>query len=187
VLPLGLIVVAVAPGLREGPSPAIVGRAVGEIALAQATAIDRDWNPEQRDCAGLVRFAYRSAHKRLDPRRLERPLWLDREGRPSAFADAESLIEQSFRWLGRDHATAQLLHDGDLLAFRQDPGDGSEPVFHLMIVARRERTWVVYHPGSQNQAVRAGPLDELKRGAPLEWRPVPENRAFLGFYRWKEW
>jgi uncharacterized protein YfaT (DUF1175 family) len=180
---------ATAPAIAH-PSPALISRAVAEIALAQASAFDPDWNAEQRDCAGLVRFAFRSAHKRLDPSRLERPLWLDRAGRPSAFADAETLVEHSFRWMGRDRAAVKDIGDGDLLAFRQDPGDGSEPIFHLMIIAHEAptgRTLVVYHPGSPNQAVRAGPLDELERSAPLEWRPVPENRAFLGFYRWKEW
>ena len=36
-------------------------------------------------------------------------------------------------------------------------------------------------------AVRTGELRRLTTEAPLEWRPVPENTAFLGFFRFKEW
>ena len=32
-----------------------------------------------------------------------------------------------------------------------------------------------------------GVLDSLATEAPLEWRPVPANAAFLGFFRFKEW
>ncbi len=168
----------------------LLRREVGQVALAQIDKFDPLWHPDQRDCAGLVRFAYRSAYKRFFPERLERPLWLDVQGRPAEFADAETLLTRSFVPLGRDEATAEMLRTGDLVAFRQEHDSG--PVFHLMLVVRPEDkahapARVVYHPGEKGAAIRTGVLLRLATEAPLEWRPVPQNTAFLGFFRFKEW
>jgi uncharacterized protein YfaT (DUF1175 family) len=46
---------------------------------------------------------------------------------------------------------------------------------------------VVYHPGQPGAPVRSGALLALTRDAPLEWRPLEENPAFLGVYRFQEW
>lgn len=168
----------------------LLRRELGQVALAQIEKFDPAWHPDQRDCAGLVRFAYRSAYKRFFPERLDHPLWLDVQGRPSEFADAETLLTRSFVPLGRDEATAETLRTGDLVAFRQEHDSG--PVFHLMLVVRPEDkahapARVVYHPGEKGAAVRTGVLHRLATEAPLEWRPVPQNTAFLGFFRFKEW
>ena len=173
------------------PSEALLRQIVGETALAQLESLSSDWHPEQRDCAGLVRFAWRAAFLKLRPERLEQGLWRDGAGRPAAFADAETLLAHSFRPRGRGERARAGLQTGDLLAFRQ-VGDAEAPVFHLMIVVRPRdpahgRTRVVYHPGSRGAAVRVGVLEELLRDAPAEWRPVPENPRFLGFYSFKEW
>ena len=82
----------------------LLRREVAQVALAQFQKFDPLWHPDQRDCAGLVRFAYRSAYKRFYAERLERPLWLDVQGRPAEFADAETLLTRSFVPLGRDEA-----------------------------------------------------------------------------------
>ncbi|HYI02906.1 DUF1175 family protein [Hyalangium sp.] len=168
----------------------LLRREVAQVALAQLQKFDPLWHPDQRDCAGLVRFAYRSAHKRFFPERLDRPLWRDVQGRPSEFADAETLLTRSFVPLGRDEAAREALRTGDLLAFRQEQDSG--PVFHLMMVVRPEDkahapARVVYHPGEKGAAVRTGVLHRLATEAPIEWRPVPQNTAFLGFFRFKEW
>jgi uncharacterized protein YfaT (DUF1175 family) len=171
---------------------ALLRQMVAEAALAQAVEPSADWHPDQRDCAGLVRYAYRAAFLKLQPKRLERGLWRDRSGRPTPFADAETLIGGgSFRLLGRDERARSQLESGDLLAFRQI-GEGGAPVFHLMIVVvptdrAHAQARVVYHPGSPGAAVRVGILEELLRDAPAEWRPVPESSSFLGFFRFKEW
>jgi uncharacterized protein len=160
---------------------------VAETALAQARAIDPAWEPPQRDCAGLVRFAYRTAYRTLDPERLRRPLWTDGEGRPADFADAEALLRGSFSPLGRDDAARAELRSGDLLAFRRPSEDGP-PVYHLMLVVRGAGpALVVYHTGSPQGSVRFGRLDRLAAEAPAEWQPDPGNPAFLGYYRFKEW
>jgi uncharacterized protein YfaT (DUF1175 family) len=165
-------------------------REVAQVALAQVRQLDSRWHPEQRDCAGLVRFAFRGAYRRWRPERLATPLWRDDQGHPSDFADAETLLVHSFAPLGRDEAARESLRTGDLVAFRLERDAG--PLFHLMLVVRPEDkahapTRVVYHPGDKGAAVRTGLLQSLATEAPLEWRPVPQNTAFLGFFRFKEW
>jgi uncharacterized protein YfaT (DUF1175 family) len=170
------------------PGDALLRTLVAETALAQQKRVDPAWNEHQRDCAGLVRFAYKSAYKKLRPARLSTPLFHDDHGCAVDFADAEALVKGSFTSLGRDaHARAQLA-TGDLLVFRQDRGDG-DVVWHLMIaiVAPGGEARVVYHPGEPGAAVKSGALRELTDSAPIEWRPVSENGAFLGFYRFNEW
>ena len=177
------------------PAPAealetLLRREVAQVALAQVHRMDPAWHPDQRDCAGLVRFAFRGAYRRFRPERLASPLWLDDQGRPGDFADAETLLAHSFVPLGRDEATRESLRTGDLVAFRQERDAG--PIFHLMLVVRPEDkahapTRIVYHPGDTGAAVRTGVLQSLVTEAPLEWRPVPQNTAFLGFFRFKEW
>ncbi|HSP81068.1 MAG TPA: DUF1175 family protein [Myxococcaceae bacterium] len=168
----------------------LLRRELAHVALAQVRQQDPRWHPDQRDCAGLVRFSYRAAYRRFRPERLESPLWRDDKGEPSDFADAETLLTHSFVLLGRDEATRESLRTGDLLAFRQERDSG--PIFHLMLVVRPEDkahapTRVVYHPGEKGAAVRTGVLESLATEAPVEWRPVPRNTAFLGFFRFKEW
>jgi hypothetical protein len=169
---------------------ALLRREVAQVALAQVRRMDPNWHPEQRDCAGLVRFVYRGAYRRWRPERLATPLWRDARGEPGDFADAETLLTHSFVPLGRDEATRESLRTGDLVAFRQERDAG--PIFHLMLVVRPEDkahapARVVYHPGEKGAPVRTGVLQSLATEAPLEWRPVPQNTAFLGFFRFKEW
>jgi hypothetical protein len=169
---------------------ALLRREVAHVALAQMRRMDPTWHSEQRDCAGLVRFAFRGAYRRFQPARLSSPLWRDDSGAPSDFADAETLLTHSFVPLGRDEAARESLRTGDLVAFRQERDAG--PLFHLMLVVRPEDkahapTRIVYHPGEKGAAVRTGLLQSLATEAPLEWRPVPRNTAFLGFFRFKEW
>jgi uncharacterized protein YfaT (DUF1175 family) len=192
------------PGLRHLPEPhtdfalsagtksseALLRKLVAETAAAQVDAIDPAWAEAQRDCAGLVRFAYRAAYRRLAPARVDAGLFRGDDGRPAQFADAAALLRGSFAPLGRDAAARARLAAGDVVAFSRDE-DGL-PVLHLMLIVRAEDpahgpAQVVYHPGEKGAAVRAGPLASLARDAPGAWRPVPENPLFLGFYRWKEW
>lgn len=168
------------------PPVALLRAALADVAVSQARAIDPRWQEAQRDCAGLVRFALREAHRRVWPVRLRTPLFQGPFG-PTHFADAQSLLAESFTKVGREVALALT---GDLLAFRQPRLEGDS--FHLMVVVRPDdpahgRPHVVYHPGSPGAAVRAGPLDELLAQAPAEWRPSPSNPSFLGVFRFKEW
>ncbi|HLL00712.1 MAG TPA: DUF1175 family protein [Myxococcaceae bacterium] len=184
--------VPAAPGAAEAREArdVLLRRELAQLAVAQVRKMDPAWHPDQRDCAGLIRFAYRGAYKRFYPERLAQPLWLDVHGRPTDFADAETLLTRSFVPLGRAEATLETLRTGDVLAFRQEQEAG--PLFHLMLVVRPEDkahapARVVYHPGEKGAAVRTGVLHRLATEAPVEWRPVPHNTAFLGFFRFKEW
>jgi uncharacterized protein YfaT (DUF1175 family) len=176
----------------SAPSEALLRRLVAETAVAQARAIDPAWEERQRDCAGLVRFAYRTAYRQLAPARVAEGLFRGPDGRPAHFADAASLVRWSFAPLGRDERARAALRSGDLAAFARDDDGGPGLVMHLMLVVAPDdpahaQTLVVYHPGEPGAAVRVGRLDELIRDAPGGWRPVPENPLFLGFYRFKEW
>jgi len=186
---LALLVASLMAGAPA--SEALLRRVVAETAVAQVARMDPAWEEPQRDCAGLVRFAYRTAFKRLDPARAAAGPFRDAAGAPAHFADAGTLLETSFAPLGRGRAARSSLRSGDLAAFAREDA-GGEPVFHLMIVVLPDdpahgKAIVVYHPGEKGASVRAGALDDLAGEAPRGWRPVPENPLFLGFYRLKEW
>ena len=181
------LLLASAPGAAAEP---LVRRLVAETAVAQVRSMDPAWEERQRDCAGLVRYAYRRAFSRLAPARVAAGLFRDAEGRPAQFADAATLLRGSFALLGRGEAARRAARSGDLAAFAREE-DGL-PVYHLMLLVvpddpAHAPALVVYHPGEKGAAVRMGRLDDLARDAPAGWRPVAENPLFLGFYRFKEW
>lgn len=185
------------------------------------------WSPDQRDCAGLVRYAWREALRRHDR------LWFQamgegwepvapdvrayqlesgplgekifraefgslqmgdlEAGRFSEFADARTLKNHNVIPLGRDRRRALT---GDLLFFHQ-PGARKYP-YHVMIFLGDARIagegaadWVVYHTGYTGASpedageVKKVRLSTLDRHPDPRWRPVEENRNFLGFYRLK--
>lgn len=172
---------------RSSTPDALLRELIAETAAKQVTAQDPAWHPDQRDCAGLIRFSYRAAFLRFDPARVSEGLWRDSSGKRLHFADAETLLWNSFVSLGRSEALVRTLRSGDVLAYRQD-GNGAEPDFHLMlVVGEGASARIVYHPGEKGAAVRTGSLRSLLTEPPLEWRPVPQNTHFLGFFRFKEW
>ncbi len=192
---------------------------IAELQFYRASAA---WNAEQRDCAGLVRFAWREslrAHDRAwfqkmgaeyepiaaDVRAytLERGPLRERIFRTafgsfeetdltgdtfSEFADARTLKEFNAEFVSRERGEAR---PGDLLFFQQ-PWVQKYP-YHVMIYLGEARVssegaddWVVYHTGvSPNDAgeVRKVRLAELERHPDRRWRPLVNNRNFLGFYR----
>jgi len=191
IAPLLFALLAGAPApVEAAPGAELLRQVAAEVALAQVRAPDPAWEPRQRDCAGLIRFAWREAYRRLEPARLQRPLFTDEAGAPSDFADARTLVVGNLKLLGRGDEARARLQSGDVLAFRQERPEGE--VWHLMMVVVPRggavaEARVVYHPGEQDQRVRLGRLDALAREAPLEWQPSPTNQAFLGFFRFKEW
>jgi hypothetical protein len=103
------------------------------------------------------------------------------------FADANSLRRFNTYFVSRDIRLAQR---GDLLFFYQ-PGQRSP--YHAMIylgrsqLEQRPESFVVYHTGPMGKKV--GELRRLSVGELLahplpRWRPLRENPAFLGVYRW---
>ncbi|QFY42668.1 DUF1175 family protein [Candidatus Methylospira mobilis] len=184
---------------------------VSNIALLQAQRLSPMWHPRQRDCAGLVRFAYRTALEERSaqrkarlgiPVKLNLPLLSDRarrlfprypqiwqvgleaDGGPrfGPFADAETLIGYNFR------AKSQLLErarNGDLLVYRK-PLDHAEPYHLMLFVESRPDNLVVYHNGAQGDEaqVRVVRVAELFDSPDPVWIPRAENPYFLGVYQW---
>ncbi len=148
---------------------------IANAALALTVQDDPEWHDAQRDCAGLVRYAYRQALRKLEPDRVARGLWQTANGQ-SGFADAETLLEKNFTRVASPRS-------GDLAAFYR-----GDDVYHLMLfVEDHGKKIVVYATGNGPRDVRAGRFESLAREAPREWQPTSDNPAFLGFYRWKEW
>ncbi len=187
-----VVALTLALALSAPPVPeTLARRIVAETALKQAEGAEVAWPESQRDCAGLVRYAFRAAFLRLAPERVAEGLWRDAAGRPVPFADAGTLLRGSFALLGRGPEARRALRSGDLLAFGR-PGEHGEAIAHLMVVVRpgdpaHGPALVVYHPGERGAPVRLGRLGDLEREAPGAWRPLPENPFFLGFFRLKEW
>jgi len=194
------------------------------IAETQFYQLSDQWNAEQRDCAGLVRFAMREALRRHDR------IWFQkmgsgyetvapdvagfdlsqnplgekifrtdfgsfhesdlRNGRFSEFADGRSLKNFNSVFVSRDRREAQ---PGDLLFFYQ-PWVQKFP-YHVMVVLgsphiapNGAQDWVVYHTGSSptdQGTVKKVQLAVLDHHPDPRWRPVENNKNFLGFYRLK--
>ncbi|WP_415879368.1 DUF1175 family protein [Methylomonas sp. TEB] len=183
---------------------------VTDVALLQARKLSPLWEPKQRDCAGLVRFAYRTALEPRDaartaklgvPAKLKLPplseqarkaipdypqIWQTglSNGQPryGHFADAETLIGYNFRLKSRDLAAAQ---SGDLLVY-QKPLVNDEPYHLMLFAAGHPENLAVYHNGAQGAEaqVRVVSVAELLQSPDPVWIPRPENPYFLGVYEW---
>lgn len=195
------------------------------------------WKAEQRDCAGLVRFALREAlreHNRTWFRKMGaayepfapdvRAYTLERnplgekffrtksgaftesdltDGAFSEFADARTLKDFNSRFISRDWREAE---PGDLLFFYQ-PWSQKFP-YHVMIFLGKAyqadaaadasptvaggdaaaSDWVIYHTGASvadSGTIKKVRLNVLNEHPDKRWRPVLNNRNFLGFYRLK--
>ena len=194
------------------------------IAELQFYRLSDQWNPEQRDCAGLVRFAWREALRRHDRSWLQKmgpgyenidqdvkgynletsplgeklfraafgsykPTDLAEE-KFSDFADARTLKDFNTVFISRDRRRAEA---GDLLFFYQ-PWVQKFP-YHVMVFLGTPRIapngaqdWVVYHTGSSptdEGTVKKVELSVLDHHPDPRWRPVENNRNFIGFYRLK--
>ncbi|MDT4289753.1 DUF1175 family protein [Methylomonas sp. MO1] len=183
---------------------------VTDVALLQARKLSPLWEPKQRDCAGLVRFAYRTALEPRDaartaklgvPAKLMLPplseqarkvvpaypqIWQtglnNGQARYGHFADAETLIGYNFRLKSRDLAAAK---SGDLLVY-QKPLINDEPYHLMLFAAGHPENLAVYHNGAQgvDAQVRVVSVAELLQSPDPVWIPRPENPYFLGVYEW---
>lgn len=186
-------------------------RAATDIALVQARRVSPLWEPRQRDCAGLIRFAYRTAMEDRSPERLTKlgiparlylPPVSDRaralfpqfpllwqtgiaaggEPRFGPYADAETLVGFNFRQKSRQIETAR---SGDLLVY-QKPLDNDEPYHLMMFVESHPGNLAVYHNGATGEAaqVRVVRVAELLDSPDPVWIPRSDNPYFLGVYEW---
>lgn len=168
------------------------------------------WEPAQRDCAGLLRFAFRealAAHTSAwrtrvafndgapgqDPSAAFAADW--RQGFPTPegprpFAKGVFLRQWSCVPLGRDLALAK---PGDLLFFARG-GAHAQPD-HAMAFVRPDvdgAPMLLYHTGPEGSGasrqpgeVRRARLDDLLHHPDPDFRPLSENPAFLGLFRWR--
>ena len=178
------------------------------IALSQADHLEESFDPAQRDCAGLVRYAWREALKRHDAAFAARHPGLPRlpEVRAFSYPAVPALGTRLFRvgagrfdpsGIARDFSdTAQAVRlaegsarrvsgpgaKGDLLLFARPSG-----AHHLMIAASDGADpLLVYHTGPYDGG--AGEVRRVRRSALLthpdpDWRPVEANPSFLGAFR----
>jgi uncharacterized protein YfaT (DUF1175 family) len=157
--------------------------------------------PEIKDCAALLRFAYREALREHDGAWAAEWNLTDVPPIPSVhkynypytplgarifrtddgfaeFADARTLIHDNAYLLGRDLRVAA---PGDLLVYRQLEQDQA---FHTMIFLGDS---VIYHTGpfhgGPGEIRRPSVVELLHHPAP-QWRPQLGNPNFLGVYRW---
>ncbi|MGH9529681.1 MAG: DUF1175 family protein [Terriglobales bacterium] len=111
-----------------------------------------------------------------------------RSGAFAEFADAETLWRFNTHLVSRDLRAARA---GDLLFFRQA---GHRMPFHSMIYlglgefdGGNDAAWVLYHSGpagKQPGEIRRVTIKDLLQHPQACWRPVRQNAAFLGVYRW---
>lgn len=168
------------------------------------------WEPAQRDCSGLLRFAFHEAwepHSEAwrartafggvvvarNPSFESGGPW--RNGFPTPegwrpFAKAALLRNLSCVFMGRD---AQVAKPGDLLFFSRG---GARPMpDHSMAFVRPDSDGMptlIYHTGREQSGLSrdAGEMRRVRLGELLhhpdpDFRPLPENPAFLGVYRWR--
>ena len=112
------------------------------------------------------------------------------DGAFAEFADAETLRRFNAHFVGRDLNAAR---PGDLIFFRQA---GQAMPFHTMTYLGPSHFgegehWLMYHTGPSHTGKKKDPgelrrvsVEDLMQHPEPRWRPVPQNAAFLGVYRW---
>jgi uncharacterized protein YfaT (DUF1175 family) len=185
------------------------------ILESQLDALSPAWEPAQRDCAGILRFAFREAWAPHDAAWRHRTgfglafegrspspsfkggwggpwaqaFWTDEGWNP--FARGSQLRLHNCVFLGRELASGR---PGDLLFFARS--GARETPDHAMALVRPDRDgmpMLLYHTGPESPArsvgsegeVRRVRFDELMQHPNPDFRPHPDNPAFLGVYRWK--
>lgn len=151
---------------------------------------------QQRDCAGLVRFAVAEALREHDEKwkrangllgqqvppevtllpaqQTLRHGWRLANGSRSAYAGALELVQENSRFKTKDCNQAA---PGDLLFF--DQGDAQ----HLMVWMG---AFIAYHTGTvtpTDHGLRAVSLRDLQHWPDTRWQPSHENPNFAGVYR----
>lgn len=155
------------------------------VALGQAENPSLDWEPQQRDCAGFVRYIYRQVLHN------QQPLWQPWNGNDKVhFANAELLVSKNFTKLSDE--VSDSVRTGDILVFRRD-NQKKENQWHLMLLMEspwEQNKWlVIYHTGSPDQinGVKKLWLNELLTTELEQWKPIKGNKNFAGVYRWNAW
>jgi uncharacterized protein YfaT (DUF1175 family) len=155
------------------------------VALEQSSTPSPNWEPQQRDCAGFVRFVYRSAVKAGGP------LWTSWQGDERvSYANAELLVSRNFSKISS--VPEDSMKTGDILVFHR-AGQKKEDQWHLMMVMEspwEQNKWLVtYHNGARDETggVKKLWMSDLLEASQSEWKPTKDNKNFVGVYRWNAW
>lgn len=151
---------------------------------------------QQRDCAGLVRFAAHEALQihdakwikangvsveqlppEMDLTETQRALtnnWKQTSGEKGAYVSAIGLIQNNTHFISKDINQAL---PGDLIFY--DQGDAQ----HLMVWMG---SYIAYHTGTvtaTDTGLRAVKLNQLMQWKDTRWQPEPNNPNYIGIYR----
>jgi uncharacterized protein len=176
----------------------------------QLERVSPAWEPAQRDCAGLMRFAFHEAWGPHDA------AWKERLSFTGTFVAKVPSRDFAGPWAQafptpdgwqpfakgaflRDYACLPMSREvqegkpGDLIFFSR--GGARKTPDHVMAFARPDADGtpvLIYHTGGEGSAhsrdagdMRRVRLSELLQHPDPAFRPQPENPAFLGVYRWK--
>lgn len=183
------------------------------IAESQYYGMNADWNEQDRDCSGLVRYAFINALMPHDGAWFAKFKFLPRPASPSVqgVRYPMPLISRSvFRVAGGAYGpgdveagrlvgrtTAQYLLNYSMRLVSRDPAQAqrgdvlffirpSQHSYHSMVYLGGGM--VVYHTGakpSEGGEVRLLSLQTLMKHPDPAFHPVTSNPDFLGVYRWK--
>lgn len=155
-------------------------------ALKQSAKITPAWDPSQRDCAGFIRFLYRTSISG------QAQMWMNAKGEVVDYVSARDLIQNNFELVTREPQPSQV-KTGDVLVYFR-PFYAREDAWHLMVVLEEQsmttqKPLVIYHNGSRgpDAVIRKVWLDVMQNPTWGTWRPNPSNLYFQGLYRWKGW
>ena len=176
-----------------------------EIAKSQFARKSNSW--KDRDCSGLIRFAYKealkkhdkkwekeigffhsSADQKMDVKKYNYPniplvgvnIFKISDTKFGVFADAYHLLKYNVDFISKDYKDAK---PGDILFFYH-PLSLDMP-YHSMIYTG---DGVLYHTGpieDEEGELRYMKLEDVLNHFPLDWKPLSINSKFLGFFRFK--
>jgi hypothetical protein len=184
------------------------------IAVLQAVNNSEYWSENERDCSGLIRFAYKETLKNHDKNWFEslgfnREEWkkltgvellnlkdIDSYNYPHVpVIETGLFMTESGEFSAYADAYNLLRHNTDFISKNVEdakPGDilfyhfPNPSTFHSMIYTGNG---LVYHTGPVSEddkgKVKLWLLDDFLRLMPIQWLPVKENPFFLGFYQFR--
>jgi hypothetical protein len=176
-----------------------------EISKSQFAKKSNLW--KDRDCSGLIRFAYKEALKKHDENweknsdfvhhsSIQKPdvkkynypdipligtkIFKILDFEFGVFADAYHLLKYNVDFVSKDYKKAK---SGDILFFYH-PSSVDMP-YHSMIYTG---DGLLYHTGpieDKEGELRYLKLEDVLKNFPLDWQPLPSNNKFLGFFKFK--
>ncbi len=191
-LTVALILLAMQVSAAPMPNPQVAPAAqkwrdlLWGQALKQSNKITAAWDPSQRDCAGFIRFLYRTSVSN------QAQMWVNGKGEVVDYVSARDLVQNNFDLVTRDPGPSDI-ETGDVLVYFR-PFYAREDAWHLMVALQpqsmtSQKPLVIYHNGSRgpNAVIRKVWLDVMQNSTWGIWRPQSSNLYFQGLYRWKGW